>query len=171
MDTQCISCRATKTTNHCQLCEGLICKKCIHPLQETAFSFFKKIPIELTHQTYCRFCYDEKVAPALESYEEIMERAKKVYIFFVTQKKAIPLLKKSKETLRVDHCIDRDETILRLAFFAAEQSYNAVIQTDVNSKKVREGKYQTATWTGTGIAANIDSGKVDRDHEAEKIYR
>ena len=50
--------------------------------------------------------------------------------------------------LTVKDCPDRDETIMRLAFFAAQRSSNAVIQVEVTAEKVRNGAYQTSKWSG-----------------------
>jgi hypothetical protein len=171
MPNPCISCRQPQATLRCDACEEPVCKKCVQTLAADTFSFLKKIPTELTHTTYCGLCYDKSVAPALESYNETMERAKDVFIFYKTQRKEIPLIRRSKEVFKVKDCIDRDETILRLAFFAAEQNYNAVIETEVLSDKVRNAGYQKSVWRGEGSPAQVDGGKIDRQDRQNLIYR
>src|SRR3989338_6430409 len=122
----CTSCRQPKANLACGACEAALCKQCVETLEAGSFSFLEMIPDELSHRTYCRFCYEEKVAPALEKYNETLERAKECFIFFTTQRKEIPLIRRSKVAVQVENRTDRDETILQLGFFAAEQSFNAV---------------------------------------------
>jgi hypothetical protein len=158
----CLSCRRPKATVECEVCFEPVCKNCEKFLDASTFSFYEFIPEPLSHTHYCPSCYDAQVAPALESYEEIMERARGAYIFFETQKKQIPLLKRSKETLKVEACEDRDETILRLAFLAAEQGFNSVVEVKVISEKVRNEGYQKTRWSGVGVAAEVDVLKMAR---------
>jgi hypothetical protein len=164
-ETLCISCRRPKASLSCGVCEEPTCKDCIHYLEPTAFSFLKVIPDDLKHDRFCTFCYEQKVAPALESYLEIMERAKGVYVFFTTQRKSFPLLKRSKDKVRVLDCPDRDETILRLAFLAAEQSYNALLDVDVTCEKIRTDNYQKSKWQGVGVPATVDAEKLEYKSE------
>ena len=161
-ETICYSCRRPKANLSCNVCEEPICKACAQFLEVTRFSFLKAIPEELSHTHYCPNCYDAHVAPALESYNEIMERARKVYFFFTTQKRQIPVFRKSREVLKVDGCEDRNETILRLGFFAAEQGHNAIIEAEVTCKTIRNSGYQKSEWKGTGIAATVDAEKLER---------
>jgi uncharacterized protein YbjQ (UPF0145 family) len=93
------------------------------------------------------------VEPELGIYEETLERAKQVLIFFKTQKKGLRILRKERIPEQVDSCHDRDETILRLAYLAASKGYNSVIEVEVISKKVRNEAYQTSVWSGTGLSA------------------
>lgn len=136
-----------------------------------AFSLMESIPADLNHTVYCRFCYDGKIEPQVLKYDETLARAKEVFIFFKTQKKEIPLVKKTKEIMKVEKCGDRDETILRLAFMSALKNFNAVIETDVNYAKIRNEGYQTTNWSGTGIAAQVDEAKLDSQDRANQIYR
>ncbi len=92
----------------------------------------------------------------------MMAQAQEVMIFFVTQRRELPVLKKATKPAKVENCRDRDETILRLAFQAAEKSFNSVIEVDVTSQKVRNAGFQTSAWRGTGVPADIDLGKVER---------
>jgi hypothetical protein len=157
----CISCRKPKAALNCQVCDETVCKGCVQFLDADRFSFLKTVPEELSHTYYCSFCFDSKVAPALESYLLTLEQARNIFVFFNTRRNRIPLLSKSKISVQVEECSDRDETILRLAFAAAEQSYNAIIEVDVKSETVRNGTYRTSRWTGTAIPAQVDPEKVD----------
>jgi hypothetical protein len=152
----CSSCQQPKTKNvfHCGVCQKIVCKSCIQFLEESSFSFLKKVPEELSKAFYCVACYDQHVAPAMAHYLEVMEHAKEVYIFF-KKDKDISQLKRSNVPLSVINCPDRDETILRLAFLAAELSCNAVVEVDVVSEKIRNHGYQTSSWSGKGFPAHV----------------
>lgn len=171
MKNTCATCRQPTADLDCALCENTICEPCNLAPPTGSFSLLKSIPEALSHKIYCRFCFDEKVEPELMKYEEIKSKADEVYVFFKTQRKEIPLIKKSREVFEVTDCDDRDETILRLAFMAAEQNFNAVIETDVIHKKVRNHAYQSTRWQGTGIPAMVDEAKLDRQHKRDLIYR
>ncbi len=164
-EKQCFSCGKLKANRTCQICEADLCKSCTQFLEEDSFSFLKTIPDSLRHSTYCNPCFDEKVAPELSTYEETLERAKKIFVFFKTQRKPFPLIKKSRERVDAKNCPDRDETILRLAFFAAEQEFNAIVEVDITQEKIRNQGYEKSNFSGTGFPAHIDESKMywDRD--------
>ncbi len=130
-----------------------------------------EIPKELGFRNYCRFCFDEKVQPKLTEYDETLALATDVFIFFSSQRKEIPLIRKAKKPVKVDACADRDETILRLAFMAAKEKYNAVIDTEVDGEKKRNHAHQTYRWSGTGTPAVVDAGKMERQDRRNEIYR
>jgi hypothetical protein len=159
----CVSCRRPKDDLSCELCHADLCKKCVQFLDAATFSFYTKIPNELSHTHYCQNCYAQTVESALEAYEEIIERARGSYVFFTSHRKQIPLLKKSKDSVRVENCEDRDETILRLAFLAAEQGYNSVMEVEVVCEKVRNEGYQKSAWRAVGIPATVDAEKMERN--------
>jgi hypothetical protein len=168
---ECVSCGKPKAVLECEVCHEAICKKCDQILDPKAFSFLKKIPEELSHLHYCTNCFDSIVAPEMDTYNETLENAKNAFVFFITQRKEIPLIKKTRELLKVEDCDDRDETILRLAFFAAQQDFNAIIDVEVNQTKVRNGAYQTSRWSGQGIAAQVDGHKIDLQDQRNAVYR
>lgn len=145
---------ASKNSFECGICKDLLCKKCLVNLTQPTFSYLKTVPDELKHTIYCNPCYHKIVLPALESYEDTMNRAKSIYIF---EKKIthIPLISRSKQKLTVENCDDRDETILRLAFQAAQLSFNAVVKIELVYEKIRIDGYQTTRWSATGYPANI----------------
>ncbi len=169
-DQECVSCRKPKGIHQCQVCENMVCKNCTMRVAEGAFSFLRVIPPGVSHSVYCGACFDENVLPVQEEYEEIMERAKGAFIFFKSQRKEVPLLGKSKETHRIESCPDRDETILRLAFFAAQEGYNAVIETEVISEKIRNGSYQTSNWKGSGVPARVNAEKIELQDLLKQRY-
>jgi hypothetical protein len=161
---ECISCRKLKADRQCGLCEGSVCRGCAEFLEEQAFAFLAKRPEELSHSFYCSPCFDSVVAPQRSEYEETLERARQVYVFFSSQKRHIPTLGQAQTEVRVDHCADRDETILRLGFRAAELGFNAIQKVEVTAKKVRNAGYQTSDWCGSGLPVKVDPVRIDRDH-------
>lgn len=171
MSQSCDSCRNPEADLACELCKKALCDQCVLSPPLDSFSMMKKIPVDLTHTEYCRFCYDDKVEPALQKYEETLELAKNVFIFFKTQRKEIPLIRKTKDKLEVKECPDRDETILRLAYMAAELGFNAVIETDVYAEKIRNHAHQKMRWQGTGSPALIDENKLSKQDKQNQIYR
>jgi hypothetical protein len=92
-----------------------------------------------------------------------MEAAKEILVYEKSQGKETRLIKRIAKPVSVDHCADRNETILRLAFQAALAGYNGIIDVDLKSEKVRDGSYQTTRWSGTGVPTNIESRRIVRD--------
>ena len=90
---------------------------------------------------------------------------------FKTQKKEVPLIKKSKETKKVTDCMDRDETILRLAFMAAQLDFNALIDTDVKAEKHRNHGHHKHSWSGTGVPAFVNEEILEKQFRQNQIYR
>jgi len=144
----------------CGLCQNSICKDCTEFLDPDTFSFKKDLAEELRHPRYCSLCFSNNVQPALWSYKEVMSRAQKVIIIDRPQRRPLPVLKSSEQILTVTDCTDREETFLRLAFLAAEQGFNAVIKTKVESKKIRNFGYQKMSWQGTGFPASLDAARL-----------
>jgi hypothetical protein len=161
----CSLCRAPKLAGNCDLCDSSVCKNCLHFLEESTFSFWEEVPAELSFTHYCSTCQAENVEPALERYQNTMEQAKEVVFAFDTQRRALPILKKSKDKVVIENCVDRDETIMRLAFRAAEQGYTGIIDASVTARKVRNEGYQKSAWTGIGLPANIDIERLNRTNQ------
>jgi hypothetical protein len=167
----CSACRKPKASLTCGVCEESFCKKCSENVSTDEFRFLSEVPEILTRKIYCQSCHDQEVLPEKERYEEILARAKEIFVFFKTQRKQIPLIRKSKIPIKVETCDDRDETILRLGFLAAEQNHNAIIEVDVNARKVRNEGYQTSIWSGTAFPADVDGSKVEQEDQLERIHR
>ena len=161
-ESRCISCRKPTTQFTCGHCEEPLCGNCREFLDEATFSFLTSIPKELSHRDYCSNCFANVVEPAKQSYDETRERSKQVYVIFNTQRARLPILKRSKVKLVIKNCIDRDETISRLAFQATQMGFNAIIDGDVRAEQIRNAGYQTSAWHGVGYAAEVDVVKLER---------
>ena len=158
----CVSCRSPKAQSECGVCFDALCRSCALFLDEATFSFYAELPDELTHSFYCAACHQQHVEPALERYNELIETARVVFFFFETQKQRIPVLDKAKAEVKVEDCADRDETILRLGFQAAQQGFNAILDAVVSSEKIRKGAYQTTRWSGKGLPVMVDVDKLEK---------
>jgi hypothetical protein len=170
-NAECSLCRRPKANFECEVCEEDVCKDCSQILDKDTFACWQEVPEVLSRTLYCTTCYDHHVAPELEVYQEILERAKNVFVFFTTQRKEIPLIRRSKLTVQVSDLPDRDETILRLGFLAAKENYNAITEVTVTAQKIRNAGYQTSVWKGSGIPAQVDAKKMDQQDKLNQIYR
>ena len=168
---ECISCRKPKAKTECPLCFEPICKNCLQPVDSDAFQYMPDRPEDLSHARYCGFCLDATINPALEVYTEILERAKKICLLTKAYKGHVSTLKKAKYSIEVKDCPDREELIMKLAFMAAKEGYNALLQTDLVSQKIRNEAYQKSSWSGEAWPATIDAERLDRDEAREEMYR
>lgn len=159
----CCVCSQVKAPLVCGICGGSICKKCTQFTEEGAFSFLKTVPPALAHQIYCGVCFDREVAPALTEYEATMEAARNIMVFMKSQSKETRLISRKEPVVKVSDCADHDECILRLAFFAAQLKFNALIDVQVTPKKLITGGYQTTVYSGTGIPAHVHENKLIKD--------
>lgn len=163
----CATCGSGKARLHCGICGVLICKSCTDSIDSSIeyanFALMKDVPKELLHPAYCHACFDEKVSAPFQRYLEILERAQNIIVYENDQKKETRLLKRNQKPLRVDSCPDRQETLMRLAFMAAEAGFNGLIDVDLSYKKIRESGYQTTDWSGSGIPTHIEERRIPRD--------
>ena len=163
MENTCCSCLKPKAKLTCQLCESAVCKNCAQFLEEGQFSFLAQVPAELNHILYCQNCYEQTVAGPLADYQAMLEKAKEILVYESHQGKETRLLKRIEKPVHVKDCPDREEALLRLAFFALQAGYNAIIDVDLKSAKVRTGSYQTHMWSGSGIPAQVTENRIVKD--------
>ncbi len=157
----CCSCQSSKATLECGLCVEPVCKKCAEFLAEESFAFLPYRAADISHSTYCRLCYDAKIAPQVADYNAMIEKAKEVFVFQKIESKISRLIKRIEEPFVVENSLDRQETLLRLAFLAALGDFNVIVDVDITSQKVRNGGYQTLHWKGTAIPSNVDPRKLE----------
>lgn len=158
----CKTCKKPKANFSCGLCEEPICKSCAQFLTEGTFSFLKKIPKELTFSTYCTNCFDDKVATPLADYEANMEKAKEVMVFTKAQTKQTGHLTRKEEPYSVENVEDEQESIMRLAFFAAQDGFNCLLDVNIKNKKIIVGSHKKTVFSATAIPITIDP-KVVRE--------
>ncbi len=150
----CATCRQPKAVLQCGICQNPVCKKCAEVLSRDFFSFLKTVPDALQHPAYCGGCFDAHVAHAKTEYEALLKKAKTVTIFY-RKERNVPVKRKSKLQLIVPDCADRDEALLRLAFFSAQQNCNAVADVELTPQKIKINGYQTTRWQATGFAGMV----------------
>lgn len=158
----CSSCGAQKAPNTCELCNKSICKNCLEHVDSETFSFFTKLPAKLKKANFCPLCYDAEILPEKVRYGAIMERAKDVYFLTKAYPGYIRVLRRHTKRVSIPTCDDRKETILRMAFMAAELNFNAIIEAEVLSRKIRKGDYQSSLWAGSAMPALIDGEQLER---------
>lgn len=164
----CTTCQTPKTTLQCGLCHESLCKACAQFLEEETFSFLTKIPAEAAHSCYCGNCYTEKVVPLLESYQQMMEKAKNVAVYNKHQGKETRLVKRLERPIQVLNCPDHNEAVLRLAFLAAQMNYDAIVDVELKSEKIKNGSYQTTRWSGTAIPAVAPAERIIKDRSSRQ---
>lgn len=121
-----------------------------------------EIPQHLKGQgVYCNPCFQEQVAPHLDEYNQTLERAKEVFVFFKEESKETRLIRRSERSFKVLGD-DKEDIVLKLAFLTARAGFNAVVDIMVTSEKRRDGSYKLLTWRGSGTAARVDSVKHNR---------
>lgn len=157
--SNCISCSKAKALLECASCAGALCKGCAQFTDEHTFAFALTAPAP---GTYCPACFDREIAPRLAEYEDVLERAKDVNVFFRTQGKESRFIRRIEKPIKVEECDDKDETVLRLAFLAALAGFNALVDVDLASRKVIFGKWQTSKWRGTAVPAKVDPEQLKR---------
>jgi hypothetical protein len=156
----CSECLKPKATLSCGICSVALCKKCAQFIDEDRFSFLPHPAEELTKGTYCGACFASKIAPELATYDEMMEKARTVYVFFSNQGKETRLIKRADKIYRIDDCADHDETVLRMAFLALHDGYNTIVDVDVVYAKSRSGSFKIAKWSGSAVPALVDPQKI-----------
>lgn len=154
---RCALCDKNETALRCGICQGSVCKYCARLLDQDAFSFLEKVPEGLSHSVFCPTCFDARVSEPLAVYNDVMERAKDVDVFFKKQHKETRLVKRTEKPVSIEECFDRDDLILRLAFFAAQANFNAIVDVELISEKVGVGSYKKLKWRGSGVPANISA--------------
>ncbi len=147
----------------CAVCAVSVCKNCAQFIDEDTFSFLDVKKPEMAHTTFCNTCFDQTIAPDLASYQETMEAAKNISIYFNDQGKETRLMKRIDVLLTIKNCPDSRETLMRLAFKAVQMGFNAVIDVNLVVSKVRTGAYQTSTYNATGIPTNSRPDNVVHD--------
>ncbi len=146
----CSLCQKPKASAQCGLCGGPVCKKCLEKLPENHFSYLESVPPELSHTVYCGRCFDASVAQPLQNYDQLMEKAKAVFVFYRGQGEETRLMRRTEAPISIDGIADRAETLMRLAFRAVEAGFNTLVDVDILATKVRNEGYQTTKWKGIG---------------------
>ncbi len=151
----CVLCNKNKTSLFCDSCGDVSCKNCVEFIDEDHFEWLSLLPDDLKNRTFCRNCYNQGIDDRIIRYRDIAEKAKKVDVFSKTQTKETRRIKRVEDPIRVVDCEDKAEALLKLAFITADKGFDTIIDTEITSKKVGEGKsYKKLIWSGTGVPAD-----------------
>ena len=156
----CSGCSKAKVSHHCGLCNTPLCKTCAQFLQEEILHLLQTIPEKLSHPAYCWNCFLDQIAPDLDAYRELYERAKDVEIFKKSQSKESQRIKRENHPVTVKDCEDHDESIIRLAILAVQAGCNGLVDVQITSKKIKNGGYTKTTWSASGIPARIENRHI-----------
>jgi len=120
------------------------------------------LPQGLSIGSYCAPCFDAQVRPELDHYLAQLEQAKNINVFYVTQSKETRFVRRTEKPIRVENCRDEDEVVMRLAFLAVQANKNTIVDVDLTSVKIRNGAWQTSSWSGRAIPADVDERSLQR---------
>lgn len=140
---------------HCQICEGALAKGEAQFVDEETFAFLPKLPGGVVLGSYCVQCFDARIQPEIDAYEEKVALARDVNVYYVSQSKESRFVRRTEKPIKVENCTDRDEVVMRLAFLAVLAGKNSIVDVDLKAEKIRNGGYQTSRWSGRGIPADI----------------
>lgn len=113
------------------------------------------LPKELQYKGLCANCYHNEASDIIATYNEILERAKSVNVYDMKQTHETYKMNRHEKAVSVSECNDREETLLRLAFLAAQRGFNTLVDVSLQSKKLSQGgTYKKLVWSGKGIPLN-----------------
>jgi len=161
----CYVCKNPKANLVCGVCQQSVCKRCAEPLRQGEFEHLVPKPPELAHEIYCNYCFNGKVQPAKENYDETLEKAKGVLVFLKSKSEETRQMKRKEKPISVEDCDDYDGTILRLAFRAAQLGFNAIVDVALTSKQIRNAGYQTSRWSGSCIPVRVDAERLELEEK------
>ncbi len=161
----CVTCQKSNAPLECGVCKSAVCKNCADFLAEDAFQYIDERPVILNGLVYCQSCYLSAIAPEIENYNQILAQAEDVRIFDRSQTKETRLMKRNEKPLQVKNCLDPQEATMKLAYLAALKNFNAIIDVDIKTTKIRDGSYQTSECSGIGFPTNISNTKIERDRK------
>ncbi len=148
----CVLCHKNKTALRCDSCGEASCKKCVEFIDEDLLELIALLPEELKNKTFCLNCYNQGISEQVSDYLELVEKAKKVSVFSKIQSKETRRIKRIVDPVKVLDCEDRNETLMRLAILAVEKGFDTIVDVEIRSKKVGEGKaYKKLVWDGLGV--------------------
>lgn len=146
----------------CVLCQCSLAKGEAEFIDEETFKYLASLPQGLKEGAYCAQCFESHVRGPLREYNDLVDKAGNVNVFYVSQSKESRFVRRIEKPVHTKDCEDRDEVVMRLAFQAVQLGKNSLVDVDFKSEKVRNGGYQTSVWSGRGIPAQIDEAHLTR---------
>ncbi len=150
--SECQSCLSNITTLKCDLCQNSCCKDCTIFIDEDVFELVSMLPAKIYDKGLCSNCFNTEASPIIEEYKEILEKAKLVNVYDTDQTQETYKMPRHEKPLFIPECDDREETLLRLAFLAAQRGFNTLVDVDLQATKSKQpGTYKKHVWSGRGI--------------------
>lgn len=146
----------------CEVCGCELNKAEAEFIDEDTFGFMETPPQGLKLGSYCQSCFETQAREPLNRYNELVEQAKNVNMFYLSQSRESRFVRRIEKPIHVKDCADREEAVMALAFQAAQLGKNSLVDVDLKSEKIRDGAYQTSRWSGRAIPAQIDEAHLAR---------
>lgn len=147
---------------HCTLCGVALCKRCAQFAGEDVVEWLEPMPAHFHAGVFCSSCFERQVAGELAAYQETLALAEQVNVFYKSENRQSRFVRRQEKPLRVEGCLDRESTLLKLAFRAAQQGFNLLVDVEMTCEKVRLEGWQTSKWKGSGIPAHVDPAQLER---------
>src|SRR4051812_8396585 len=110
----CTACESKPATLTCGICSTGLCKTCAQHAGEDSLALEDNRPKYLEHGIFCQTCFDGTVQPAIDAYNELLEQAEQVNVYYKTQAKESGFIRRLEKPLQVVDIEDRDEAVLKL---------------------------------------------------------
>ena len=68
-------------------------------------------------------------------------------------------MRRVEKPIKIIECDGREETLMRLAFLAAEKGYDTLVDVNIKSIKTGQNSYKKKMWSGSGIPINSKKRK------------
>ncbi len=81
-------------------------------------------------------------------------------VFSKEEAKKTGHLKRKEMPYQIENCEDQNETILRLAFYAAQDGFNCLLDLELRHKKIIVGSHKKTIYSGTATPISIDPSDV-----------
>ncbi len=148
---ECTVCCSNKTAIQCDICSCASCKHCCYFIDEDVFEFVSLLPEKLQNKAFCPNCYNENISEEMEYLKETMQKARDVDVYLKDQGTETRRIRRIQKPIHIKECADREETLMRLAFLAAQKGFDTIIGVDIQAKKVGKGTYKKMIWSGTAV--------------------
>jgi hypothetical protein len=153
---------SNKPSLQCQICSTALSRSTTEFVDKETFAFLPALPAGVSAGAYCYTCFEAHVRQELDKYLEDVERAKNVNVFYTTQGKESRFIRRTEKPVQVKDCEDRDEAVLRLAFLAVLVNKNTLVDVELSSSKVHNGKWKYSLWSGRGVPASVTDAALNR---------
>lgn len=160
---RCALCHSEKNLRSCESCDSPVCRDCITHLEPERFRFHPTPPKLWRKKHFCLNCFEEKVAPELAHYDEMVEKSEEITIVSKAFRGQVPCIKRMQEPSHVKDHLDLKEAVAHLKFLAAWEGFDAVVGVENFSTKVRRHGYQHMEWKVVGHFAHLDRRRFRPD--------